>query len=145
MPEIKNKSQKGRFILVGVCNTVIDFSILFTLKALGLPAVPSNIVSTSAAFIFSFFANKNYTFKSKGGNLKRQLILFVIVTLFGLWVLQTIVIAVMTSILATTSLDPAIKLLIAKLLATIVSLIWNYTMYARVVFKNTDPDMLPKN
>jgi len=39
------------------------------------------------------------------------------------------------ALLATISLDPGIKLLIAKLLATSVSLLWNYTMYERFVFK----------
>src|SRR4051794_35526720 len=113
MPEVKNKSQKLRFILVGTCNASIDFGLLFTLRALGLPAIPANIMSTFAAFCFSFFANKKYTFKSTNSNLKRELILFVVVTLFGLWVLQTTVIAIITTLLATTTLSSGIILLIA--------------------------------
>jgi putative flippase GtrA len=132
---IKNKTQKLRFIAVGVINTTLDFGILFSLKALGLPAIPANILSTSAAFCFSFFANKKYTFKTQSSNVKRELLLFVIVTLFGLWVLQSLVIQLVTVTLAGSVLPPDAVLFIAKLFATVVSLVWNYTLYSRVVFK----------
>ena len=136
MPAIKNKSQKTRFILVGVCNTAIDFSLLFGLKFLGLPAIGANIISTSAAFTFSFFANRKYTFKTTGGDVKKQLFLFIIVTLAGLWGVQTIVITIVTALLHTT-FEPGVTLLIAKLLATVASLIWNYVFYSRVIFKSS--------
>lgn len=132
---MKNSSQKIRFMLVGAANTAIDFGILFTLKALGLPAIPANIISTTTAFCFSFLASKNYTFKATGTNVKREIALFIVVTLFGLWVLQTIVIALMTSLLHGTNLPAALILFIAKIIATCVSLIWNYVLYSRVVFK----------
>ncbi len=131
----KNSSQKARFLTVGVANTAIDFGLLFALKALGLPTINANMVSTTAAFCFSFFANKKYTFKSTGVNLKREVGLFIIVTLFGLWVLQTIVIKLVQGALSGSHLDDGIVLLIAKLLAVGVTLIWNYTLYSRVVFK----------
>lgn len=132
---IKNKSQKASFSIIGGINTVIDFGILFGLKALGLPAIPANIISTSAAFCFSFFANKKYTFKTTNSNIKREIILFTVVTLFGLWVLQSIVIKLVMSVLVGVDLPEATVLFIAKILATIASLIWNYVMYSRVVFK----------
>jgi putative flippase GtrA len=135
---IKNKPQKTRFIAVGGINTLLDFGILFLLKSFGLPAVSANIISTSAAFCFSFFANKKYTFKTDTTNIKREIVLFVIVTLFGLWVLQTIVIKGVTYLLSGVDLPESVTLLIAKLLATIVSLTWNYILYSRVVFKRID-------
>jgi putative flippase GtrA len=135
---IKNKTQKTRFIAVGGINTLLDFGILFLLKSLGLPAISANIVSTSAAFCFSFFANKKYTFKTNSTNIKREIVLFVIVTLFGLWVLQTVVIRTITYLLSGFDIPENLTLLIAKLLATIVSLTWNYILYSRVVFKKID-------
>jgi putative flippase GtrA len=131
----KNSSQKVRFLTVGVANTAIDFGLLFTLKALGLPAISANIISTTAAFCFSFVANKKYTFKSTGANLKREIGLFVVVTLFALWVIQTIVINITQVALSDTGLDDGLILLIAKILATAFTLVWNYTLYSRVVFK----------
>lgn len=135
---IKNKQQKLRFILVGICNTTIDFSILFTLKALGLPVMPANIISTTAAFCFSFFANKKYTFKGNSGNLKKQIPLFIVVTLTGLWGVQTAVIFSVSHLLAESTLSEGAVLLIAKIAATVASLTWNYMFYSRIVFKNEE-------
>ena len=133
---IRNKTEKLRFAAVGSANTLIDFSVLFTLSALGVPTVVANLVSTSAAFCFSFFANKKYTFRSSNGDLKREILLFVIVTLFGLWVIQTIVIKlVQLPLTSYTDFSDGAILFIAKIFATISSLVWNYTLYSRVVFK----------
>lgn len=131
----KNNAQKARFIAVGGANTVIDFGLLFILKALGLPALSANICSTTAAFCFSFFANKKFTFKTNDSNLKRELLLFIIVTLTGLWGIQTVVIMVVSSALSGSGLSSDMTLLAAKLCATITSLTWNYVLYSRVVFK----------
>lgn len=127
-------STKFRFVLVGGLNTTIDFSVLFILKSLGLPAIGANIISTATAFCFSFFANKKYTFKANGDT-KRQIVSFILVNLFGLWVLQTIIIQAVSLLLTPANLSPEMTLLIAKLIATIATLIWNYFMYSRVVFK----------
>jgi putative flippase GtrA len=131
----KTDSQKVRFLLVGGINTAIDFGLLFTLRALGLPTIPANIISTSAAFCFSFFANKKYTFQTKNTNIQREIILFVVVTLFALWGIQTVAIATVAPLLSTFIPSMDIALLGAKLIATIATLIWNYSMYSRVVFK----------
>lgn len=131
---IKNKAEKTRFAVVGGANTVIDFGLLFLLKTLGLPVIMSNIISTTSAFIFSFFANKKYTFKTTDTNVKREIILFILVTLFGLWVLQTLVISLITSSLSYAHLPSGTTLFLAKAGATFVSLTWNYVLYSRVVF-----------
>ena len=128
-------SQKLRFMVVGGANTAIDFGLLFLLKTLGLPTVPANIISTTAAFCFSFFANKQYTFKSSDTNIAREITLFIVVTLFGLWVLQTIVIQLVVPFITPMGWSQDINLLIAKVCATVVTLVWNYSMYSKVVFK----------
>jgi putative flippase GtrA len=138
---IKDKEQKMRFVAVGGVNTVIDFGLLFILKSLGLPAISANLISTTTAFCFSFFANKKYTFKTTETNIKREVFLFVVVTLFGLWVLQTIVIAVVTMLLSGVHLSSNAILFIAKVIATMVSLVWNYVLYSRVVFKKKDAEL----
>ena len=118
----KNR-QKIRFLLVGGTNTAIDFGLLFILNTLGLPRVLSNTISTGVAFIFSFFANRNFTFSANSGNIKKQMTLFIIVTLFGLWVIQPIIISLISN------------LLVGKIIATAVTLVWNYLFYSRRVFK----------
>ena len=132
---IKNKSEKLRFGAVGIANTLIDFGVLFALRSLGLPIIPANLASTTGAFCFSFFANKKYTFKTTGTNVKHEIVLFVIVTLFGLWVLQNLVIVAVTALLSSSQLPESIVLFIAKIMAICVSLVWNYSLYSRLVFK----------
>ena len=137
---VKKHADKLRFTIVGSINTVIDFSILFTLTMfLNIPKELANFISTFVAFLFSFFANKKYTFKSTSKNLKRQFLLFTAVTLFGLWVIQTIIITAITPAFTNLGVNKPAALLISKLIATVASLIWNYTLYSRVVFKK------PKN
>ncbi len=130
---IKKHESKIRFALVGGTNTAIDFGILFLLHSVGLNKYIANIISTTVAFIFSFFANRTFTFKSKG-SAKKQFIPFLIVTLIGLWVIQPAIIWLVSLLL--NNLDETLTLFIAKLIATIASLIWNYVLYSRVVFKD---------
>lgn len=132
---MKNKSQLIRFGLVGGVNTALDFGLLFALKSIGLTAMMANVFSTSIAFVFSFFANKKYTFKSSGTNIVREMVLFVVVTLSGLWVLQTGVIWLALPHLSKLLGSPEVGLLVTKLIATAVSMTWNYILYDKLVFK----------
>jgi len=136
---LKKHAEKIRFILVGGVNTALDFGILFLLTFLGLDKFIANYISTGTALIFSFFANKTFTFKHKSENAKKEFILFLVITLVGLWVIQPIVIWIATSLLDPVITNDAINLFIAKLIATVASLVWNYFFYSRVVFKkNTE-------
>ncbi len=132
---LKKHESKVRFALIGGINTAIDFGILFLLHSLGINKYIANIVSTSIAFVFSFFANRTFTFKSKG-SAKKQFIPFLIATLSGLWILQPVIIWAAQKPL--DNLDEALGLFIAKLLATIASLVWNYILYSRFVFKDKE-------
>lgn len=134
MKQLPKNSQVVRFATVGGLNTAIDFGILFTMRAVGLPEVGANLVSTTVSFVFSFVANKKYTFRTRDTDVKREMMLFVVVTLFGLWVLQSIIIALVSPALIPLGLNDATRLLIAKVIATIVSLVWNYVLYSRLVF-----------
>lgn len=132
---MKNKMQIGRFAIVGTINTAVDFGLLFLLTFLGLPKIAANTVSTGSAFVFSFFANKKYTFKSTNKNIKYEIISFIIITLFGLWVLQNGIIWLITPLIKNIVSQEQLALFAAKLLATAVSLVWNYCLYDKVVFK----------
>ena len=115
----------------------MELLILFSLKALGINVAFSNIVSTGVTFIISFILNKKITFnstnKTKQENIK-EFLSFTIITLFGLWAIQTLVIYIITSILSNILISN-ITLFIAKIIATIFSLIWNFVLYKKVVFK----------
>lgn len=125
--------QKSRFIAVGLANTSIDFGVLFVLRALGLPVLTSNVISTTLAFMFSFYANKRFTFRTTGSAL-REFLLFTGVTLFGLWVIQSGIIQLVLMAFEGSTTDSSVRLLVAKLIATVGSLLWNYLLYSRFVF-----------
>lgn len=135
---LKKHAEKVRFIIVGGVNTAIDFGVLFFLNALGVDKIIANYFSTSVALIFSFFANKSFTFKNQSGDAKKQFIVFLAVTLVGLWVIQPLIIWISTNTLQPYISNEAINLFIAKLIATVASLIWNYLLYSRLVFKQTE-------
>lgn len=132
---LKKHAEKIRFIIVGGVNTALDFGILFFLTFLGMDKIVANYFSTGIALIFSFFANKTFTFKHTTGNAKKQFAYFLVITLFGLWVIQPLVIWGSTSLLEPFIPNETINLFVAKLIATVASLIWNYILYSRIVFK----------
>ncbi|HEY8886535.1 MAG TPA: GtrA family protein [Candidatus Microsaccharimonas sp.] len=134
----KKHAEKIRFGIVGIANTALDFAILFLLVALGLDKIPANYVSTGVAFIFSFFVNKSFTFKSKGGNVKKQFLYFIVITIIGLWIIQPLIIAGISILLAGTGWASGVILFAAKIIATVASLIWNYFFYSRIVFKKVE-------
>lgn len=136
---IAKHATKFRYLLIGTINTAIDFGILFMLTWLiSTPKELANIISTAIAFSFSFVANRSFTFRSHTGNVRRQLLLFTLVTLFGLWVIQTIIIALLAPIFISLNFSQPVALFISKLIATVASLIWNYLLYTNVVFKDKD-------
>ena len=135
MELIKKHAQKIRFGIVGLANTALDFILLFLFVGLGLDKIPANYLSTGISFIFSFFVNKKFTFKSTTGNAKKQFAIFLVVTMIGLWIIQPLVIASVDATLAATGWSEAIILFVAKVIATVASLIWNYLFYSRLVFK----------
>jgi putative flippase GtrA len=134
---VKKHADKLRFAIVGGLNTAIDFVVLFVLVALGLPTIASNILSTSTALVFSFFANKTFTFKDGNKSTKKQFGVFLAITLFGLWILQPIVIEGTAFLISEFITNSYIVLFIGKILATCVTLVWNYLLYKKFVFKKT--------
>lgn len=142
--QIKNKLNNStflRFAIAGAISTILDFGGFSLLVALSFSPIFSNYISTGVAFCFSFIANKKYTFKTKGNSLKREMLLFIIVTLFGLWAIQPFIIWIVIHHIAPVSMQHSnILPFIAKLIATLFSLTWNYILYSRVVFVEKPKD-----
>ena len=138
---------KVRFAAIGVINTVIDFAILNVFAhAVGLPRIPSNIISASVAMVFSFFANRHVVFDAKTGDARKQAVMFVLVTMSSVYVIQNLVIFGLTDVW-TWPLDTAHDVIGvleeevfitngAKAAATAASLVWNFIFYQRLVFKD---------
>lgn len=147
---IKQKNQLGnkinniftnkktlRFILVGISNTFIDFFIMNILRLLTNNLLFSNTISTGVAMLYSFFMNKKWTFKNKGNDYISQIIMFFIFTIIGIWVIQNFVLYIIINFIPSFGLPVIIFDNVAKLLASIPSLIWNYYTYDKFVFKKS--------
>ena len=131
------------FIFVGTLNTIIDFAfynLIFTLFKTG--PVIANIFSTSIAITASYFLNKKLVFSHHGKLDIKSVATFVIFTLFGLWVIQGLIISASISFFTanyhTGYLSNSTTINnISKVLATAVSTVWNFTIYDRIVFKKS--------
>ena len=112
-----------RFGLVGVLNTAVDFLLYLALAGF-LPVLAANFLSTSCGMVTSFVLNRGFTFRSSGP-LNRQILLFLLVTGTGLWVIQPLVLFGLASFGAVQ----------AKLAAIGVGMVWNFLLYNSFVFR----------
>ncbi len=151
---LRIKRQVLAFGIVGAINTAVDFIILNILRIVfGMPHIPANIISTTTAMLLSFFANKRVVFGSDTKSHTREIVLFFLFTIFGLYIIQNGIILVLVeasdwpgdmlvSILKVIRLDGIFSrdfalTNTAKLIATIASMTWNYFTYKKYVFKSS--------
>lgn len=138
-PIKKSTSKKPlKFAVIGVTNTILDFLIMNILVLVGLPEIAANTVSTGLAMTFSFFMNRKWTFNSNSKNYAREVGLFLVFTLFGLWVIQNGVIWLIVHYSPHFGLPDLVFLNVAKLVASVFSLTWNYLTYDRFVFRKKE-------
>ncbi|HBG81699.1 TPA: hypothetical protein DDW69_02545 [candidate division CPR2 bacterium] len=96
----KTKKEVGRFSVVGITSTFID--ILFynlAINILILTPYVASMISGSIAMANSFYFNKNWTFNASDGKYKiSQIVRFLLVTVIGVYGIQTLVIYFLTRI-----------------------------------------------
>ena len=126
-----------RFIIVGISNTVLDFVLMNIMRLVGLNLIVANTISTGTAMVYSFFMNKKWTFRNAGKNYLRQVVLFFIFTIIGIWVIQNGFIWLIETYSPHFGLSDQLFANVAKLAASIPSLIWNYITYNKIVFRET--------
>lgn len=130
------RSRAGRFAVIGVANTMIDLVLFTALTALGAGVLVANTASTSAGMGFSFFANRAWSFRSDRPA-QETVVPFLAVTLVGLWILHPLVILATAAVGRRHGFEGDEVLWLGKVAAIAVGLVWNFTWYDRVVFKQT--------
>ncbi len=140
--------QVGRFGLVGILNTVIDF-VIFNLLRLLLPVAIAGVLSGTVAMINSYIFNQRFTFRTKQVSTQRMVAFFAL-TAFGLYVIRPAVIYLFTgwwlwpastayNISHALGLPFTLEFVTdnAGLVAAIaVVLCYNYFTYKKLVFKS---------
>lgn len=125
-----------RFVLVGISNTILDFVVLNVLLFCGVNILFANTISTGIAMLYSFFMNKKWTFRNSGNNYVKEVALFFIFTIIGIWIIQNGCIYLLNIVIPDLGLPEVIYNNAIKLAASIPSLTWNYLTYNRFVFTN---------
>lgn len=133
---------KVRFILVGITNTAIDFGLFNLLVLFGMDIVPANIIATGVAVAASYLMNKRTVFKDTAQHSASQIALFLLITLTGVWLIQTVVMVHVLGFLQSEFFARTHSLLawflqnVAKAVGVAAGALWNYIGYSRLVFKS---------
>jgi putative flippase GtrA len=135
--------QVAKFIVVGGLNTFLDFAVLnFLIIASGVTAGLNysifKAISFSVAVINSYFWNKYWTFSLKGVRAGEFLEFFVI-SLIGFGLNVGTASLVVNVIGAPGGLNPTLWANAGALVATFVSLTWNFLGYKFLVFRKSTP------
>ena len=130
----------SKFGIVGILNTIIDIAIFNIFVFIGLHPGISNIISTFVAMINSYIFNKKWTFKEREGHsIKKEIFLFFSLTSLGILINTLLVTGFYELILLIDlSINQQIIANIAKILAGCLTLIYNFFVYNKIVFKNKD-------
>jgi putative flippase GtrA len=126
----KTAKQFIKFCLVGTLNTGVDFGIYLALTRLTdfwyQNLVWASVVSFSAAVLSSFVLNTFWTFRAGGQGWQRRVAPFFAVAIGGLvvnagtvWLLLTL----------------GIFDILAKVVATVFTLAWNFTLQKKWTFR----------
>lgn len=128
-----------RFAIVGASGTVIDFAILTFLKQIaGLPTLPANTLSFSAGLINNFTWNRLWTYADARRTKPAwvQFGQFAIVSLIGVLISNTLVLLLEAPLGALIG-APALGYMPAKVAATAVVMVWNFSANRLWTFQST--------
>lgn len=133
--------QLGRFGIVGVMNFSVDTGIVTTLRRYfgvnpeSVQILPILVASSVIAIINSYFWQRMWTFAEKDPPSRKEFFAFVVVTLIGLGINTLVAFVAIQGISTLDSLQEDRLVAISKVLATAVSLFWNFLGYKFIVFK----------
>lgn len=124
----------ARFAIVGASGAVVDFGLLNLLHgALAWPLAVANLVSVAAAILNNYVWNRRWTFRDAARERTGpQLLRFVLVS--GVGLLLNTVAVVWLSALSGRWLEPPWSYNLAKAVATVIVLAWNFSANRRWTF-----------
>ena len=142
--------QFGKFVVVGVLNTAIDFGVLNVMSLItgvtsGVIIGGVNVPGVAIALVNAYLWNKLWVFSARDGNgIFYDFPKFLVVS--GIGVIVNSGIVILATSYPVTFVNPGAWLNIAKILATVFSLVWNFLGYKFIVFakKESLPMASPK-
>ncbi|MGE4493137.1 MAG: GtrA family protein [Syntrophotalea sp.] len=127
-----------RFGMVGIANTLVDYAILNLLVlALGIFSPVGLVLCNIAAFfganLNSYVLNKRWTFEDRSHWSKKEYLLFLFCSLGGLGI-NCLVLYFLSSGVFPEAFSFFVHLNLAKLSASVASMVWNFYAYKVFVF-----------
>lgn len=146
-----------RFALVGVFNTLLDFLMLNVLVfGANLPVLLANTISVCVGISMSYVLNHHIVFQSQGRITLAMYLRFFLITGISILVIQTIVIHITVTMfeqlvsslgekfgftgIFSISFQDKLVLNLSKATAVLAGMVWNYLMYAKIIFKQSAKD-----
>ena len=133
--------QLGRFGIVGLMNFCVDTGIVYTLQyytGIGIndPRILYLFVmSASVAIVNSYFWQRNWTFSEKAPPTAKEFMGFLFVTILSIGINSGVAFVVGNILLGLNVIAASRVLGASKVIATVVSLFWNFFGYKFIVFK----------
>jgi putative flippase GtrA len=126
----KALKQLLRYLIVGFSTVGLEFVNLrlFT-EYIGLWYLASNTIAYIISFVFNFFLNRFWSFKSSG-NIKRQLLIYGVLFIINL-ALSNLVMYLLTDILG-------IMYMISKIFSVGLVVSWNFIIYKKIIFTESN-------
>ena len=135
-----------RFAFIGGFNTIISFAILdFFFKIVGLEVILANTISVVVGITISYFLNHRIVFRHPQKYSLSSYARFFLITGFSAVVIQDSIIYAITKVVVIHPQHTAhvvgfainartLEINIAKGVAVIVGMVWNFMLYKYVVF-----------
>ncbi len=115
-----------KYMVVGGIGTLVDITLLTVLKHFALPTLLANTLSYSAGIVCNFALNRRWTFsEARSKPSMVQFVQFTAVSIVGL-LLNNAVVTHLEGAFAGT-FGESNSVLPAKIVATLVGLIWNFS------------------
>lgn len=92
----RNNQEIVKYIIFGVLTTAVNYIVFFTLISVysGMNTVIANTIAWIISFLFAFFTNRKWVFKSKAAGFKERLMefwWFLVARIFSLVIDDTII------------------------------------------------------
>lgn len=146
----RTQKDLGKFFLVGVVSTVVDYLLLNVFAVwLQLPLVLANSIAAPFSSFLSYKLNKKIVFEERMYGRRKTLLLYVAIVGFGILVIQNTLLHILEPSVARSiaevvkpTLDSlglhireqVISINIAKVGASLLMALWNFFMLRRFVF-----------
>jgi len=139
--------EKIRFVIAGGLNTGLDFILLNTFVFL-FGAIPliANVLSVCIGICISYILNHYFVFRLRDKLNFKKFIMFFVVTGFSSLIIQSLIIASFETFFNTDfsrslfivrdiAQNDFLELNVAKVVAVLIGMVWNFMMYKHVIFK----------